>query len=571
MAGKVLCPKCLVVVDEDDIGERVCPRCRSRLCPNAHIVEAKICVRCGWEDPNYYLWQKRQREAAVSPRGVQPDEYRAAKSGRICPKCGVDAEPGARRCSNCGWLFPPVSGIERATPAGTPSPAVPHETVPVRRVEAEVRGEQQAVLMPRSPLLAELGTGRGRWRDRGFGGLWRLLWRVGAGLVVLCVVVPLVWGGYAGVKKYVADRAGAGGEDSGPVAEQPASGGGKVYPFSPGVVPPGGGTVSWLPEGSAFEPGTRLMLSAQPGDCYVFDRWEGIAGQSPEVTIDFDPENTVTAHFRLKDTVPPAITGVRVARYSDIGATIVWQTDEPAAGRVQYGLTTEYGMAVEDKRLATDHAVRLTGLSPGKTYYFSVTSEDRCGNQTAVHTGKFTTLSFVAVGYSVGERAPDFTLPSYKDSYPDSPNNPQSPYYTGEQVTLSQFRGKWVFLNLWNTFCAACLGEFPQIREFYESEQWANRNSRDADWVVVTVCIDGRTDRIVKLEEKYKYQIGLFTFPILVDDTEKRTLTELYRITYVPKSVFIDPDGIIRAVRTEQFKSVEEIVELARELSGSSE
>ncbi len=336
-------------------------------------------------------------------------------------------------------------------------------------------------------------------------------------------------------------------------------------------MPPDGGKIVWSPEGNAFEPGTPLVLTAVPAGCYAFDRWEGIEDPSPEVSIDFEPKKIITAHFKLRDTVPPAMTGVKVARYSDVGATVVWRTDEPAIGKVQYGPTTDYGMVVEEGRLATDHAVNLTGLSPGKTYYFRVTSRDECGNEAPAQGGSFTTVSFVTVGYSVGERAPDFTLPSFKDSYPDSPNNPGSPYYIGERVSLSQFRGKWVFLNLWNTFCAACLGEFPHIRAFYEADRWADRNSKDADWVVITVCIDGRTDRIVKLEEKYKYQIGLFTFPILVDDAEKRTLTDLYRITYVPKSVFIDPDGIIRAVKTEQLKSVEEIGELVRGLSNPSE
>lgn len=566
MAGKILCPKCLVVVDEDDIGERICPRCGARLCPNAHIIEAKICVQCGWEDPNYYLWQKRQRSGTQTSEGGRSAEYLAAKSGRICPKCGIDTEPGTRRCPNCGWLFPSVSSVERAAPRAAQRAEERKAAVSMRDLQKSVLREQQAMSTPRSPILAEVGTDGGRQRAWDFGGLRRLFRPVGAGLLVLGLFVLLGLGLYTG-GRYIADRLKSGGESGESVPVQSAAGGGKAYAFSPGVVPPDGGKVVWSPEGDAFEPGIQLVLTAVPASCYAFDHWEGVELQSPEVTIDFDPRKTITAHFRPKDTVPPVITGVSVARYSDVGATIVWQTDEPARGMVQYGLTKDnYGPPVEEGRLATYHFISLTGLSPGKTYYFKVTSRDECGNEAVAREGSFTTRSFVPVGYSVGERAPDFTLPSYKDNYPNSPNNPGSPYYIGDQVTLSQFRGKWVFLNLWNTFCAACLGEFPYIKAFYEDERWADRNSGSADWVVITVCIDGRTDRIVKLEEKYKYQIGLFTFPILVDDGEKRTLTDLYRITYVPKSVFIDPDGIIRAVKTEQFKSAEEIAEMAAKL-----
>lgn len=570
MAGKVLCPKCLVVVDEDDIGERVCPVCKSRLCPNAHIIEAKICIRCGWEDPNYYLWQKRQRADSQYPRHEQPAEHLAARSGHICPRCGVDVEPGTRRCPNCGWLFPVVRGIERAAPGVAPPSAAEREAVPAQGSQRAVLEERQGMSVPRSPILAEVGRGGGGWREWDFGNIKRLLRPVGAGLLMLGMVVSLAWGVYIGAR-YIVDRAGGDrGSQTEPVPI--ATDGSKVYPFSPVVVPPGGGRVVWSPEGNAFKPGTQLTLSAVPAACFVFDHWEGVESHSPEVTIEFDATKTVTAHFKPSDAVPPQITGVRVTRYSDIGATIVWQTDEPAAGRVQYGLTKDsYDETVEEKYVATEHAIDLTGLSPGKTYYFSVTSTDKCGNEASAHEGNFTTKGFVAVGYSVGERAPDFTLPSYRDNHPSSANNPGSPYYIGDRVSLSQFRGKWVFLNLWNTFCAACLGELPHVRAFYEDENWANRNSADAGWAVITVCLDGRTDRIVKLEEKYKYQTGLFTLPILVDDPEKRTLTELYRVTYVPKSLFIDPDGIIRAVKTEQFKSPEQISELAKSLSGTSQ
>jgi peroxiredoxin len=568
MAGrKVLCPKCLVLVDEDDIGERVCPRCKARLCPQAHVVEGKICVRCGWEDPNYNLWQKRQRAAAQPAVSQQPKGH-AAKAGQICPKCGVDVEAGLRRCPNCGWLFPPARGVERAAPSAMPSPSTPpviadYSRVPLRDRVPAVPGEPSPILKGRGAK----GVVRREWN---FSPVRRFLQPVGAGLLVLGVIAGVVFGVYSGVVKHEGPGEGAGqktGADEAPA--QPALGAGKIYPFKPAVLPPEGGKIVVSPEGSAFEPGAPLTLSAVAAPCYAFERWEGVEGvegSSPEVTVNFDPKKSITACFKLKDATAPAITGMKVSRYSDIGATIIWRTDEPAKGKVEYGVTKDYGASVEETAFITEHVVNLTGLSPGKTYYFSVTAEDECGNEAAAQSGSFTTVSFVPQGYSVGERAPDFTLPSYKDSYPDSPNNPSSPYYIGDQVSLSQFRGKWVLLNLWNTFCAACIGEFPHLRAFYGDEGWANRNSADARWVVVTVCLDGRTDRIVKLEEKYKYQVGLFTFPILVDDGEKRIVTELYRVTYVPKSVFIDPDGIIRAVKVGQFRSVEEVEELATQL-----
>jgi len=563
MEGIVLCPKCRVRVAKDDLGELICPKCGARICPKAHIFEGKICSQCGWEDPNYYLWQRRQRTGVTASAGERLGEYRPEKSGRICPKCGVDVEPGVRRCPNCGWLFPVVHGIERAIPVGMQQPDVRETTVSEHRPSGREEGKFAS---PRSPILRDtLITTVGR-REWDFSKARRFIQPVGAGLFVLGVVAFLVWGSIAAVKHF-GGKIGDSGSDVGQTTPvQTNTGAGKVSIFNPAVMPPGGGKIIWSPEGNAFLPGTAIVLSAEPADCYVFDRWEGIESTSPEATINFDPQSHITAYFKLKDAVAPTISEARVAYYSDVGATVKWQTNEPARGKVEYGVTTDYGQVVEESELSTEHAVRLSGLSAGKTYYFRITSRDECSNEAAAQTGRFTTLSFVAEGAGVGERAPDFTLPSYKDDYPGSPNNPKSPTYIGDQVSLSQFRGKWVFLNLWNTFCAACLGEFPHIMAFYEDESWANRNSPDAEYVVLTVCLDGRIDRIMKLEEKYKYQTGLFTFPILVDDAEKRTLTGLYRVTYVPVSLFIDPDGVIRAVKMGQFKSEEEIKQLLGEL-----
>ncbi|MGB8706701.1 MAG: hypothetical protein WCD72_01965, partial [Dehalococcoidia bacterium] len=57
----ILCPRCHVQVKRDNLGELLCPNCNLRLCPKAHIFDGKICPYCGWEDPNYSLWQKAQK------------------------------------------------------------------------------------------------------------------------------------------------------------------------------------------------------------------------------------------------------------------------------------------------------------------------------------------------------------------------------------------------------------------------------------------------------------------------------------------------------------------------------
>jgi thiol-disulfide isomerase/thioredoxin len=39
----------------------------------------------------------------------------------------------------------------------------------------------------------------------------------------------------------------------------------------------------------------------------------------------------------------------------------------------------------------------------------------------------------------------------------------------GRELTLSQFQGKKLFINIWGTWCSPCLVELPHLQELYDS------------------------------------------------------------------------------------------------------
>lgn len=123
--------------------------------------------------------------------------------------------------------------------------------------------------------------------------------------------------------------------------------------------------------------------------------------------------------------------------------------------------------------------------------------------------------------------APDFTL---VDQY-------------GNTHTLSDYRGKVVFLNFWATWCPPCRMEMPYIEEIYNDN---NQNSKDVVIIGVAgpnIGKEGDEEYIIQFLED-----GGYTFPVLFDDTG-RTMAQ-YGIQALPSTFIIDKDGnVIEYVR----------------------
>jgi peroxiredoxin len=93
------------------------------------------------------------------------------------------------------------------------------------------------------------------------------------------------------------------------------------------------------------------------------------------------------------DITPPSIQSVSPSSITETGATISWETDEPATGKVEYWNTeAEDPITRLDENLSTSHSVTLPGLDPNTTYYFKITSTDAAGNK-ATSEGELKTLA----------------------------------------------------------------------------------------------------------------------------------------------------------------------------------
>jgi peroxiredoxin len=98
--------------------------------------------------------------------------------------------------------------------------------------------------------------------------------------------------------------------------------------------------------------------------------------------------------------------------------------------------------------------------------------------------------------------------------------------------SLEDYKNQPVLIHFWADFCAHCRQEFPKIQNAYEILE-----PKGYEFFAVNA---GQSREHV-LEIKTTYDL---TYPVLVDEEKK--IAELYGVTGLPTSLFIDGNGKIR-------------------------
>lgn len=240
-------------------------------------------------------------------------------------------------------------------------------------------------------------------------------------------------------------------------------------------------------------------------------------------------------------TPPPVISEVEISNITDVNATITWQTDKPATSQVEYGETNSYSLITPpNEELINSHSITLAGLKPNIPYHFRVKSEDASGNEAISEDQTFITLSTTAaaveIAPEIGKRAPDFTLLTLDN----------------KELSLSQFRGKIVMVNFWITSCDACANEMPLIQGVFD--KWSRED--------LEILAVNTGERAVFVQNLVNRQ-GL-TFPVLLDSDE--TVSDIYRISALPTTFFINTDGIVSVIKKGSFTSQFEIEAILKTL-----
>ena len=126
--------------------------------------------------------------------------------------------------------------------------------------------------------------------------------------------------------------------------------------------------------------------------------------------------------------------------------------------------------------------------------------------------------SAMAAKKMVGKPSPTFTYENHK----------------GGTSTLADFKGKYVYIDVWATWCGPCLAEIPHLKKVEAAYHGKNI-------VFLSISIDAKKDY-----EKWKNMVNqkqLGGVQLIADNDWNSKFVTDYGIQGIPRFILIDPNG----------------------------
>jgi thiol-disulfide isomerase/thioredoxin len=124
-------------------------------------------------------------------------------------------------------------------------------------------------------------------------------------------------------------------------------------------------------------------------------------------------------------------------------------------------------------------------------------------------------------GLTVGQAAPSFSAET------DG----------GQTITLEQFRGKWVLIDFWATWCGPCRAEFPLLKKVYAAH---GKNER---FMMISLSVD----KTIRAPMDYARQHQLDWLQGFLPGGWEAPAMKAYRVRGIPAVFLITPDGRLAA------------------------
>ncbi len=98
----------------------------------------------------------------------------------------------------------------------------------------------------------------------------------------------------------------------------------------------------------------------------------------------------------------------------------------------------------------------------------------------------------------------------------------------GKLHKLEDYKGRWVLVNFWATWCPPCLKEIPDLIALYESRK---------DIMIIGVSMDADEPKLVL---DFVQKLGV-TYPTVLGN--RKIASQLDEVSLLPSTYFFDPEG----------------------------
>ena len=106
----------------------------------------------------------------------------------------------------------------------------------------------------------------------------------------------------------------------------------------------------------------------------------------------------------------------------------------------------------------------------------------------------------------------------------------------GNTVHLDDFKGKYVYIDIWATWCAPCIKQVPYLKKLEETYQ-------DKDIVFVSISVDKESSKPIWKQMVFEKALG--GIQLFADQSFDSDFMEAYSVNSIPRFILIDPEGKI--------------------------